>query len=87
MAKALNPIASHILEKLEINKKSLSVGAVCVYHHLVEQAKKQLKGQLPIAAVSTGFPAGLSSYSTRKKEIIDSIVGLKKNKTLTLRQI
>ena len=71
--KALNPIASHILEKLEINKNSLSVGAVCVYHHLVQQAKKQLKGQLPIAAVSTGFPAGLSSYSTRKKEIIDSI--------------
>ncbi len=71
--KGLNPIANNILEKLKINSKSLNVGAVCVYHHLVQQAKKQLNGQLPIAAVSTGFPAGLSSYSTRKKEIIDSI--------------
>ena len=71
--KALNPIANNILSKLEINEDAVRVGAVCVYHHLVSQAKNQLKGQLPIAAVSTGFPAGLSSFSTRKKEVIDSI--------------
>ena len=71
--KALNPIANNILSKLEINEDAVKVGAVCVYHHLVSQAKNQLKGQLPIAAVSTGFPAGLSSFSTRKKEVIDSI--------------
>ena len=71
--KALNPIANNILSKLEINEDVVKVGAVCVYHHLVSQAKNQLKGQLPIAAVSTGFPAGLSSFSTRKKEVIDSI--------------
>ena len=39
----------------------------------MSQAKKNLKNKLPIAAVSTGFPAGLSSFDTRKKEIINSI--------------
>ena len=71
--KALNPIANNILSKLEINEDAIRVGAVCVYHHLVRQAKNQLNGKLPIAAVSTGFPAGLSSFSTRKKEVVDSI--------------
>ena len=71
--KALNPIAAEIIESLDINPNSLRVGAVCVYHHLVKQAKKNLKGFLPVAAVSTGFPAGLSSFSSRKKEITDSI--------------
>ena len=70
--KALNPIAKEIKESLEL-PDSLRVGAVCVYHHLVKQAKKNLNGKIPIAAVSTGFPAGLSSFATRKKEIVDSI--------------
>jgi len=71
--KALNPISQDILDLLELSQNSLSVGAVCVYHHLVNQAKKSLNGKIPIAAVSAGFPAGLSSFSTRKKEIVDSI--------------
>ena len=70
--KALNPIAASIIESLKISGE-LRVGAVCVYHHLVKQAKKNINGRIPIAAVSTGFPAGLSSLATRKKEIIDSI--------------
>ena len=70
--KALNPIAENILNKINLSS-DLRVGAVCVYHHLVKQAMKNLNGKIPIAAVSTGFPAGLSSFSSRKKEIIDSI--------------
>ena len=70
--KALNPITGEIKEALDLSE-DLSVGAVCVYHHLVKQAKKNLNGKIPIAAVSTGFPAGLSSFATRKKEIVDSI--------------
>ena len=70
--KALNPIAASIIESLKISGE-LRVGAVCVYHHLVKQAKKNINGKIPIAAVSTGFPAGLSSFATRKKEIVDSI--------------
>ena len=71
--KALNPISSTILNALDLNDKNITTGAVCVYHHLVSHAKKHLNNRLPIAAVSTGFPAGLSSFKTRKKEIIDSI--------------
>ena len=71
--KALNPIAQDILEELDLPLHSLTVGAVCVYHQLVNQAKINLEKKIPIAAVSTGFPAGLSSFSSRRKEIIDSI--------------
>tara|TARA_B100000700_G_C14903318_1_gene788469 strand:- start:276 stop:1217 length:942 start_codon:yes stop_codon:yes gene_type:complete len=71
--KALNPISSNILNELKFENEKITVGAVCVYHNLVSHAKQQLKNKLPIAAVSTGFPAGLSSFETRKKEIINSI--------------
>tara|TARA_B100001123_G_C15266517_1_gene1008624 strand:- start:989 stop:1945 length:957 start_codon:yes stop_codon:yes gene_type:complete len=71
--KALNPISSNILNELKLENEKITVGAVCVYHNLVSHAKQQLKNKLPIAAVSTGFPAGLSSFETRKKEIINSI--------------
>ena len=71
--KALNPVSEIILRNLKLKKNSLKVGAVCVYHDLVTHAKKQLKNQLPVAVVSTGFPAGLSSLQTRKKEIVNSI--------------
>ena len=71
--KALQPISLNILNSLELEEENILVGAVCVYHNLISHAKKQLKGKLPIAAVSTGFPAGLSSFETRKKEITNSI--------------
>ena len=65
--KALQPISLNILNSLELEGENILVGAVCVYHNLVSHAKKQLQDKLPIAAVSTGFPAGLSSFETRKK--------------------
>ena len=71
--KALNPIDINILNDLRIKQNEIKVGAVCVYHHLIKDCKKLLENQLPIAAVSTGFPAGLSSFSTRNKEISNSI--------------
>ena len=71
--KGLNPISDELLKKLNIPNGTIHVGAICVYHNLVSHAKKVLNGKLPIAAVSTGFPAGLSSFQTRKKEIINSI--------------
>jgi len=71
--KALQPISLNILNSLELEGENILVGAVCVYHNLVSHAKKQLQDRLPIAAVSTGFPAGLSSFETRKKEITNSI--------------
>ena len=71
--KALQPMSLNILNSLELEEVNILVGAVCVYHNLVSHAKKQLQDKLPIAAVSTGFPAGLSSFETRKKEITNSI--------------
>ena len=71
--KAKNPISQSILEALNLQDENITVGAVCVYHHLVDYAKKQLNKQIPVAAVSTGFPAGLSSFETRKEEITNSI--------------
>ena len=71
--KALNPIDNYILNDLGLEKNTIKVGAVCVYHHLIKDCTKLIQKKLPIAAVSTGFPAGLSSYKTRKKEISDSI--------------
>ena len=71
--KAINPISQLILDELDLSQNTIKVGAVCVYHELVEHANKLLKGKLPIAAVSAGFPVGLSSFQTRKKEIINSI--------------
>ena len=71
--KAIHPLSFELQKLLGIPERSISVAALCVYHHLVKEAKKKLKDRIPIAAVSTGFPAGLSSFKTRKQEIIDSI--------------
>ena len=69
-AKGMNPISNTILDNLGLSKNSVHVGAVCVYHNLVQHAQEILKNKLPVASVSTGFPAGLSSFQTRKKEIM-----------------
>ena len=60
-------------DKLGLTQGEIKVGAVCVYHHLIKEAKKNLPNNIPVAAVSTGFPAGLSSFKTRKQEITESI--------------
>jgi len=70
--KAINPLSLELKNLLQLNDP-VTVAAVCVYHHLVGECKSYLNNQIPIAAVSTGFPAGLSSFKTRKQEIIESI--------------
>jgi len=50
------------------------VAAVCVYHLFVETAVDALRGTgIPVAAVSTGFPAGLSPFPQRLAEIEASV--------------
>ena len=71
--KAKRPISLDLLERLGLKQGEIQVGAVCVYHHLIKEAKKNLPKNIPVAAVSTGFPAGLSSFKTRKLEITESI--------------
>lgn len=69
-AKAQHPVRHDLLEKLGMTDSKLTVGAVCVYHNLIAEAKKALgDSNIPIAAVSTGFPAGQISQELKLKEI------------------
>lgn len=73
-AKAKQPISPRIQKALGLENVKITTGAVCVYHEMVEHAVAALKGSnIPVAAVSTGFPAGLSSFATRLQEIKDSV--------------
>jgi deoxyribose-phosphate aldolase len=65
--KAMRPLRSDLMEALGL--ASLSTGAVCVYHEMIAPAVRILQGRLPIAAVSTAFPAGLASMETKVREI------------------
>jgi deoxyribose-phosphate aldolase len=69
-AKAMHPVRKDILEALGMADQNLTVGAVCVYHNLISEAKKALNGSnIPIAAVSTGFPAGQITLKQKLEEI------------------
>ena len=65
--KAMRPLRTDLMQALGLD--SLQTGAVCVYHEMIAPAVQVLKGRMPIAAVSTAFPAGLSSMETKLREI------------------
>lgn len=69
-AKARRPVRADLLEALGASGLDIKVAAVCVYHAFVETAVQALAGSgIPVAAVSTGFPAGLSPFEVRLREI------------------
>jgi deoxyribose-phosphate aldolase len=73
-AKARNPVRQDLLEALGAERLGITVGAICVYHTLVQTAVAALEGSdIPVAAVSTGFPAGLSPIEQRVDEIRASL--------------
>src|SRR5215469_15203639 len=73
-AKARNPIQHELVKKLGIEELGIQVAAVCVYHTFVETARHALEGtNIRVAAVSTGFPAGLSPLQERVAEIRRSL--------------
>jgi deoxyribose-phosphate aldolase len=73
-AKARQPVRHDILEALGAENLNITVGAVCVYHQRVPDALEALQGtNIPVAAVSTGFPAGLSPFKQRIQEIKESV--------------
>jgi deoxyribose-phosphate aldolase len=73
-AKARQPLQQELVEKLGIGELNIKVGAVCVYHLFVATARRALEGSgIPVAAVSTGFPAGLSPLAERIAEIRKSV--------------
>lgn len=73
-AKARQPIEHELVKKLEIEELEIKVAAVCVYHRFVEAARRALEGSgIRVAAVSTGFPAGLNPFEERVAEIRRSV--------------
>ena len=71
-AKAKAPVRAELLDALGL--PPITTGAVCVYHEMVGTAVEALAGTgILVAAVSTGFPAGLSPYALRVKEIEESV--------------
>jgi deoxyribose-phosphate aldolase len=73
-AKARRPVRQDLLEALGASRLDVTVGAVCVYHALVPVAVEALAGSgIPVAAVSTGFPAGLSPFAQRLDEVRASV--------------
>lgn len=73
-AKARTPIRTDVLAALGASDLGITVAAVCVYHALVPTALLALAGSgIPVAAVSTGFPAGLSPLPQRIDEIHASV--------------
>ncbi len=72
--KARNPVRLDILEALGAESLGLTTGAVCVYHSMVETAVAALAGTgIPVAAVSTGFPACMAPLEMRLAEIRASV--------------
>jgi deoxyribose-phosphate aldolase len=73
-AKARQPLQHDLVKRLGIEELQIKVAAVCVYHRFVETAVRALEGSgIRVAAVSTGFPAGLSPVEERIAEIRRSV--------------
>jgi deoxyribose-phosphate aldolase len=73
-AKGRHPIQRELEQKLGIEELQVKVAAICVYHTFVETALQALEGSgVRVAAVSTGFPAGLSPLAERVAEIRRSV--------------
>jgi deoxyribose-phosphate aldolase len=73
-SKGRHPIQQEIEHKLGIEELHIKVAAICVYHTFVETALAALEGSgIRVAAVSTGFPAGLSPLAERVAEIRRSV--------------
>src|SRR5437764_7598824 len=73
-AKGRYPLRHELLKRLEIEELNIQVGAICVYHRFVETARRALEGSsVRVAAVSPGFPAGLSPLAERGAEIRRSV--------------
>lgn len=73
-AKARQPLQQDLVRRLGIQDLNIRVAAVCVYHVFVETALEALKDSgVRVAAVSAGFPAGLSPLAERVNEIRRSV--------------
>jgi len=72
--KAMRPVRRDILEALGVADLDITTAAVCVYHNLIGTAIDELHGSgIPVAAVSTGFPAGQISMALKLAQIKESV--------------
>jgi len=73
-AKGRQPIRQELAKQLGIENLGIQVAAICVYHRFIETARRALEGSsVRVAAVSTGFPEGLSPLPDRISEIRRSV--------------
>ena len=73
-AKARQPVREDLIKALGMENETLTTGAVCVYHTMIKTAKVALEGtSIPIAVVSTGFPAGQITLTQKIREIQASV--------------
>ena len=73
-AKAKSPVRLDLLKAMGMQDANIQTGAVCVYHNFIKDAVKGLKGSsIPVAAVSTGFPAGNIPLKERIRQIEISV--------------
>jgi deoxyribose-phosphate aldolase len=71
-AKGLHPLRADMEE--DLGAGGIRVAAICVYHNLVPVAVEALDGTgMPVAAVSTGFPAGQTPLHVKLEEIKSSV--------------
>ncbi len=72
--KAKSPVRKDILNALAVDDLNITTGAVCVYHNMIKTAVSALQGTgIPVAAVSTGFPAGQTPLNIKLSEIEASV--------------
>ncbi len=72
--KAKRPVRRDILEGLSVGGLDITTAAVCVYHNLIETAVRELEGSgIPVAAVSTGFPAGQIPLPLKLAQVSESV--------------
>jgi deoxyribose-phosphate aldolase len=73
-AKARQPLRPDLLEAMGVANLGITTGAVCVYNPFVKTAVNALEGSgIPVAAVSTAFPAGLAPMNIRLEEVRASV--------------
>lgn len=73
-AKGIHPLREDMEEALGVAHLDLHVGAICVYHNLVPVAVDALRESgVPVAAVSTGFPAAQIALPQKLDEIAASV--------------
>ena len=73
-AKARQPLTSELIDALGVSDLEISTGAVCVYHNMIPHAVSALEGTgIPVAAVSTGFPAGQIPHRLKMAQIREAV--------------